>query len=188
MTLWTEFNITTFGAISSFEWTYCPSNAKLPGQLLHIRGVWYNASLQVNLTPTVGFGRYVVKVNNQLLQTFVVTKNPPCFNQKVQLRNITSSAVVPSLPGRNITISCYLNGYAHDHSLFVLWKNSTKKTCHFPFFHTNTKLNDTSCEFNYQLEIVNATSELSDNYTCEIHINSDLLSSMTTELCKPQLF
>ena len=147
----------------------------------------YNASLQVNLTPPVDFGRYVVKVNNKLLETFVVTRNPPCFNQKVQLRNITSPAVVPSLPGRNITVSCYLSGDAHDPSLVVMWKNSKKKECNSPFFHNHKKFNDTSCTFYYQLEIVNATSKMSDNYTCDIYQNSDLLSSMKTELCKSQV-
>ena len=146
----------------------------------------YNASLQVNLTSPVDFGRYVVKVNNKLLETFVVTRNNPCFHQTVQLRNITSPAVVPSLPGRNITVSCYLSGNAHDPSLVVKWKNSKKKEFNSHFFQNN-KSNDTACTFYYQLEIVNATSELSDNYTCDISQNSNPFLSMKTELCKSQV-
>ena len=179
------FNSTTFGGISPIKWTHCClPNTNLHGHLQHIGGVLYNASLQINLT-SVDFYRYVVKVNNQLLQEFVVHRNPKCFDQKLQVRNITSPAVVPSLPGRNITISCYFKGYAHDPSMVVPWKDSTKP-CDSPSFYQHKQVNDTSCTFYSQLVIMNATSDMSDNYTCEIYINTGLFSSMTTELCKSQ--
>ena len=202
VTLWIMFDASNFSSATNVTteislhvqwiWCYAP-NKTLSPQLSRINGSFYNTSLQVYKVMK-DIGRYVVYVNERLLQTFVLNDDPDadgkCLHISPHLSHITSpGAVVPSLPGKNISLTCNLIGYALDYAIYITWSNSARKTLHhFPFssemqpVDKRLKQNE-SCLFYHQLVIMNASSSLSDNYTCVLY-NNDKTTNISTSLSK----